>query len=229
MTKKTLIKFPKLLLVLSSFIIAHFNASAQTVSYTGGTLLETFDGMGTAGTTTPPGWFVASNAATVLNYTTAVTVNDGTAGPNVSVRGFNLGNNGDRAIGTGPTASDRYIEVRIKNASTSSSMTAINIHWDGEQWRTGSGITTTNRVVLQLSTDGVTYNTNLGSAFTFIQPTMGPASLALDGNIASNRVANLGGAVTLPSAVPPGGILYLRWFDFNEANTDPILALDNFS
>src|SRR3954470_10999629 len=227
-------KFSKLLFALSTLAAVQFSTFAQTVSYNGGTLLENFDVMGTAGTTTPNGWFVASNAATVLNYTTTVAVNDGSGAPNVGVRGFNLGTNGasvagDRALGTGPTASDRYIEVRIKNTSTTSSMTAINVHWDGEQWRTGSGITTTNRVVLQLSIDGVTYNTNLGPAFTFIQPTMGPASVALDGNIASNRVANIGGAFTLPSSVPPGGTLFLRWFDFNEGGTDPILAIDNFN
>src|SRR4051794_37964159 len=227
-------KSVKLLLAIAGLAAAHFSASAQTVPYSGGALLETFDGMTAAGTTTPSGWFVASNAAAVLNYTTTVAVNNGSAAPNAGVRGFNLGTNGvnadtDRALGTGPTGSDRYIEVRIKNTSTTSSMTAINVHWDGEQWRTGSGITTTNRVVLQLSTDGVNYNTNLGAAFTFIQPTMGPASVALDGNIASNRIANIGGAFTLPSSVPPGGTLFLRWFDFNEGGTDPILAIDNFN
>src|ERR1041385_8789677 len=105
-------KFAKLMFAYAGFAALQCSALAQTVPYNGGTYSESFDGMGIAGTTTPNGWFVASNAATVLNYTTTVAVNNGSAGPNAGVRGFNLGTNGvnpetDRALGTGPTGSDR--------------------------------------------------------------------------------------------------------------------------
>ena len=46
-------------------------ASAQTISFNGNPLAQNFDGMGAAGTNAPAGWFVGSNAATIV-YTTNV-------------------------------------------------------------------------------------------------------------------------------------------------------------
>ena len=92
-------------------------AHAQTISFTGTPLSQNFDGMGPTGTNTPAGWFVGSNAATVINYTTNVTVSAGAVASSPTIRGFNFGtsNAAERALGTAPTASDRFIEARIRN------------------------------------------------------------------------------------------------------------------
>src|SRR4051812_22638420 len=116
------------------------NVSAQVVSYTGGILVENFDSMGPTGVMTPNGWFVGSNATpSSVAYTTTVSINDGNIAPQASVRGWNLGPGGagDRALGTGPTITNRYTEVRIVNNSRAS-LTSINVLYDGEEWRTGS-------------------------------------------------------------------------------------------
>jgi Bacterial Ig domain len=224
----------KLLRLVSTLCAAlglQFAASAQTISFTGSPLSQTFDGMGTNGTTTPSGWFVASNAAAVINFTTNVTASAGATGPAGGVRGFNLGtsNTTDRALGTGPTGSNRYMEARIRNNSIFG-IDTITVNYDGEQWRNGNNslATNANRLVLQYSTDGVTY-VDMGAAFDFTQLQDAPINTRLDGNDPLNRTAGLGGIYTPASVVQPGSTIFLRWFDANELQTDPIIAIDNFS
>ena len=221
----------KLLRLVSTLCAAlglQFAASAQTISFTGSPLSQDFDGMSTNGAT-PSGWFVASNAASVINFTTNVTVSAGANAPAGGVRGFNLGtsNTTERALGTGPTGSNRYMEARIRNNSIFG-IDSITVGYEGEQWRNGSIATNTNVLVLQLSIDGTNY-LNMGAAFNFTQPTFTPVATALDGNLAANRLAGIGGSFNLAAPVVPGATLFLRWFDFNDPNTDPVLAIDNFS
>ena len=211
------------------------SARTQTIPYTGGTIVENFDSMGATGTNTPPGWF-AGWTGSVATFTTNVTVGDGNVAP-TSAGGWNYGttNATDRALGliaTGtstptPPGSNRLVEVRIKNL-TSNPITAINVRYDGEEWRTGSSASQVNSNILQFSADGVNF-VSLGAAFQFIQPVFTPVTTALDGNAAANRTTNIGGAYTLPSAIATGAVLYLRWFDLNDPSTDPGLAMDNFS
>ena len=224
-------KLLQLVSVLCAAVGLQFAASAQTISFTGSPLSQNFDGMGAAGTNAPAGWFVASNAATVINYTTNVTVSAGANAPAGGVRGFNLGtsNTTERALGTGPTGSNRYMEARIRNNSIFG-LDSITVGYDGEQWRNGNNslATNVNRLVLQFSADGVTY-VDMGAGFNFTQLQDAPINTALDGNAAANRTAGIGGLYAPASVVQPGATLFLRWFDNNELQTDPVLAIDNFS
>ena len=221
----------QLVSVLCAALALHTIASAQTVSFTGSPLSQNFDSMGAAGTNTPAGWFVASNAATVINYTTNVTVSAGAIAPAGAIRGFNLGtsNTTERALGTGPTGVNRYMEARIRNNSIFG-IDTITVSYDGEQWRNGNNslATNANRLVLQYSTDGTNY-VDMGGAFNFAQLQDAPINTALDGNAAANRTAGIGGLYTPAGVVQPGSTLFLRWFDNNELQTDPVLAIDNFS
>ena len=210
-------------------------ARAQTVSYTGGTLVENFDSMGASGTNTPPGWFVGWTGPGVA-FTTNVIPSTGSTAPNqVAAWNFGPAAAADRALGliaTGsgtptPPGTNRFLEVRLRN-NTTSAITAINVRYDGEEWRTGSSSTVVNSNLLQFSADGVNF-VSLGAAFQFTQPVFTPVSTALDGNAAANRTTNIGGAYTLPATVAADGVLYLRWFDLNDPSTDPGLAMDNFS
>jgi hypothetical protein len=119
------------------------------------------------------------------------------------------------------------MEARFRNNSIFGIET-VTVSYDGEQWRTGSVATNVTSLVLQASLDGTNY-TDMGAAFNFTQPIFTPVSTALDGNLAANRVAGIGGTYALASPVLPGATLYLRWFDFNDPNTDPVLGIDNFS
>jgi len=191
--------------------------------------------MGASGTNAPPGWFVGWTGPGVT-FATNVTVNNGSTAPN-QVGGWNFGvaASSDRALGvmatsTGtsvPPGPNRFVELRIKNLTTNS-ITAINVRYDGEEWRTGSSGTQVNTNLLQFSADGVNF-VGMGAAFQFVQLVFTPVNSALDGNAGANRTTNIGGAYTLPTSVATGGVLYLRWFDLNDPSTDPGLAMDNFS
>ncbi len=197
-------------------------------------LFENFDSMGATGTNTPPGWFVGWTGPGVT-FTTNVTVSNGSVAPN-QVAGWNFGTTAaaDRALGLAATGSgtptppgtNRFIEVRIRN--NTNAITAINVHYDGEEWRTGSSSSQVNVNVLQFSADGINFS-NLGAAFHFAQPVFAPISTALNGNASANRTANVGGIYALPTPVPSNSVIYLRWFDLNDPSTDPGLAMDNFS
>ncbi len=226
---------PSVALALLLLVFLPAAATPQTVSYTGVTLVENFDGMGATGTNTPPGWLVGWTGPGAT-FTTNLTVNSGSTAPN-QAGGWNFGSGAaaDRALGTAATASgtpappgtNRLVEVRIRNL-TASPINAIHVRYDGEEWRTGSSSTQISTNLLQFSADGVNF-VSMGTAFQFTHPVSTPLNTALDGNAAANRTTNIGGTYTLPSAIATGGVLHLRWFDLNDPSTDPELAMDNFS
>jgi len=227
----------KILPVFAMVVLAGIlgKANAQTVSYSGGNLIENFDEMGALGTNLPAGWFAGWTGPGVT-FTTNIVVNNGSVAPNES-GGWNFGASGagDRALGTmatstgspAPPGTNRFVEVRIRNGTTNS-IAVINVHYDGEEWRTGSSSGQINTNLLQFSADGINF-VNMGPAFQFVQPVLAPTGSALDGNAAANRSTNIGGIYILPAPVPPDGLIYLRWFDRNDPSTDPGLAMDNFS
>jgi len=195
-----------------------------TVAYNGGTLSENFDGLGAAGTKTPTGWFVG--AALPANVT-MVTVDDGSLAPSSSILGFNYGSTGsvDRALGTAPTGGDRNMVVRIRN-NTESNIVAFTLRYDGEVWRNyASAVGALSNYVS--FDEGATWTP---TGFHFFQP-FAPSSPQgpVDGNAAGNRTADIGGMVATPAPVPPGGVIYIRWHDFNDSGTDGGLAIDGFS
>jgi hypothetical protein len=196
----------------------------EFVVYTGVTLTETFDSMGT---NTPTGWYVG--AALPANGV-FVSVSDGADGASGSVLGWNYGlpADTDRSLGTAPTGSDRNMVVRIQNG-TGSDISAVEVRFDGEVWRNYTntvGGFLTNFVSTDRGTNWV------ATGFVFEQPAalrVEPQG-AVNGNDPANRQASIGGVIPLPSIVPPGGVIYIRWQDFNDGGvTDGGLAIDNFT
>jgi hypothetical protein len=195
--------------------------------FVGGTLTESFNSMA-AGTETPIGWYVSG--APPVNGS-VVTVGTGTGGASTAIFGWNYGtstSDTDRALGLAPTSTDRNIAVRIVNDS-GQTITACEIRYDGEVWRNYTnavGGWMTNLVSVD---QGATW---MHTGFDFEQPATVPRTQpqgAINGHLAANRVANIGGTFTLPTPVPPGGIIYIRWHDFNDASvTDGGLAINNF-
>jgi hypothetical protein len=196
------------------------------VSYTGGTIAEDFNSMGTAGTLTPIGWYVS--AAPPINSLT-VTPDDGSTAPSSAILGFNYGTiaDSDRALGTAPTGAERNMAVRIQN-NTSSNIVSFDIHFDGEVWRNY-----TNPVVTGVLSNLVSFDqgaTWIPTELTFTQPfpSAEPAS-AINGNDPANRTADIHGTITPPTPIAPGGVIHIRWWDANEGGTDGGLGIDNFS
>jgi hypothetical protein len=200
----------------------------QFADYTGGTFVEDFDVMGSTGMETPVGWYAGSNpAATTPAPGVAAIVGDGNAGPDGAIHAWNYGlpGDGNRALGTAPTAADRNTVLRLRNL-TSSNLVSFQIFYDGEVWRPNTNI-------IEALTNFVSFDRGsnwIATGFNFVSP-IGPMNptFGIDGHDPANRIAHLGGTVTPPTPVPPGGIIYVRWLNFNEANTDGAMAIDNFS
>lgn len=199
----------------------------EFVHFTGTLLTENFDSMNFNGTMTPIGWYVS--AAPPINGLIVVT-NAGDTRPQATAVALNLGLNGDgeRALGTQPTGTERNMAVRIKN-DTASAMTAINLLYDGEVWRkyTNNQVGLTNFISLDQGT------TWIATGFDFVQPNplddpVGSVPpTALNGNDPANRTQDIGGNFTLPTVVPPGGVIYIRWADVNDGGDDGTLGIDN--
>jgi hypothetical protein len=200
----------------------------EFMHYLGGTLGETFDVMGTDGMLTPVGWYVGW-APPIQTLT--VTVGDGSVGPAGTVAGWNYGltNDFNRSLGTAPTstgapAGDRNTAVRIENNS-GANIVSFEFRYDGEVWRNHTN-------VVEWLTNFVSYDrgaTWVATGFDFQSPVtpVEPAA-ALNGHDSANRVADIGGSLTPPAPIAPYGVIYVRWWNFNDSGTDGALAIDNF-
>jgi hypothetical protein len=214
----------------------------QSVSYTGGTWIETFDSMGTNGTVhgtnglIPPGWWVGwTDHSTPPNQfrTNLVALNDGTLAGLGGVAGFNCGSNtADRSLAVAATGigvplaglTNRFIEVAIRNDS-GDPLGSLTVTFDGEQWRSGSP-GSSDQLVLEYSLDGINY---FNSGVSFVAPVQNvPAGTPLDGHAAENRLAGITATVTLSNAVPAGGFTYFRWSQDSAGTAAPVLGIDNF-
>jgi hypothetical protein len=207
------------------------------------TIAETWtDNAATTSVNDPPqvvglvGWYAGNFG------TTAVTplIRAGT-GSSSSGSFYSYGSAGasDRALGTLPQDSvasgSMRLGVRFVNNS-GDAITGFSFSYDGEQWR-NAGVTNINNqyvVAYQVfaaggGSLGATYSPSIASA-TFDTPFDGSGtstSVALDGNLAANRVAGLTGSVTGLS-VANGDEIWLRWFDANSSSLDQGIAIDNF-
>ena len=142
---------------------------------------------------------------------------------------------GERALGgQGSSSFAGYIALNLSN-TTGLSLSKLTINFDGEQWRNG-GNTAAQTMNMQYgfgsTFTGVTAWTAGPSTFNWTSPTVsasGTTSVTLDGNASANRVANVGGTLTLASAWTSASNLWIRWIDNNDSGNDHGLAIDNLS
>ncbi len=213
----------------AAFVTISTSAYGQ-FSLTGATYTQNFDLLTATGTTTTviPGWFVGTGTSSISGTTLLAGTGSGTAGNNYNfgVAGINAVT--DRALGSLASAStQRNTEFRFTN-NTGQNISALNILFDGEQWRVGGSASVVNQMVLSFSLDGLTF-TPLGGGFNFSSPIISNASgTALDGNAAANRIADIGGLYTLGAELTVGQTAFLRWEDADNTSSDNAMAVDNF-
>lgn len=155
---------------------------------------------------------------------------------------YSFGTNGntDRAFG-GTASGGAYFGSPGQNTlaghwavaftnNTGAALDSFTVSFDGEQWRNG-GNTTAQSVIFEYGTgstfSGVSTWTAGGAGFNFTSLVNTATVAALNGNLAANRTAGLGGTVSL--SVANGSKLWLRWREFNDSGNDHGMGIDNFS
>ena len=113
--------------------------------------------------------------------------------------------------------------------NTGSNLSSFTAQYDGEQWRDGGNSTAASQKMTVEYGYGSTFagvtTWTATSLFDFVSPTFTTTSGGLNGNLAANRVANIGGTVSTTWA--NGQTLWVRWADVNDNGSDHALAIDN--
>jgi hypothetical protein len=206
---------------------------AQAFTFATGQLTynESFDAMGSAGTTFLPGWTAVRWSGTgVVGAVLPLVVTDG-SGNSGAV--YNVGTTGaeERAMGTLGSGSTvpRFGASFLNN--TGSSIVKIDLSGTMEQWRSGSTNTVTEIVAFEYSLDATDLMTGTWIPVTSLDlveiNTATTVAAALDGNLPENQAA-------ISASIPgltwfAGSNLWIRWSDVNDLGSDGVYAIDNLT
>lgn len=213
-------------------------------------ITETFDTMGTAGTTPPNGWSmkyygtanVGTNStwtdsipipgtgtisvASQVATTAALTVNNAPTATNINSYNAQGASTSDRVIATSPTTGAGVsIQVQLRNSS-GNAVNAINIGYDIRRYL---AVATANELPgywLFYSLDNGTTWVNASA----LNPTVaGPTGVIVPNTVGVTTVPS--STVNLATTWANGADLLLRWVDDNAVATSPdqIVGLDNVS
>lgn len=221
----------------------------MSISYSGGTYFQNFDGLassgvevidgrgphgleGVLGNTGVDGWTISNFGGSSTN--TEFRAQDGSQAGNAGRGVVSFGETGSSERALGVLATSNQISrfgVTFTNDSDST-LTELTVAYTGEQWRRGN-VLTPNRLMFAYALG--TGNINEDSAFidvpalTFVSPNTqaAPTEVALDGNDPLNQTSfnqTIGGL-----SWGPGQALTLRWTGEDISGQDDGLAIDNFS
>jgi hypothetical protein len=148
---------------------------------------------------------------------------------------FGSSSSTDRALGSVASGGTNTIYYGASFVNdTASTLSSLDISYNGEQWRNGGSTSTTPSVPQKLDFAYQVGATSLTSgtwtefdALDFTSPIATATAGALDGNAAANRTAL---SATLSGLnLAPGQQVWLRWQDVNDAGNDHGLAIDDLS
>lgn len=223
--------------------LAGSSFAPAAVMLTGSPYTQDFDSLDNANTgvawtndSTLPGWSLFRQPAP---GTAVPTYNAGTGSSNTGAfYSFGASASTDRALGSvgsggsyfGSPASGTvagWFALALTN-DTGLEIDSFTLLFDGEQWRNG-GNASAQTMVLEYgfgpSFDTVASWTAPGAAWDFTTPVVGTTSAAVDGNLAGNRTAGLGGTIATNWA--DGDTLWFRWTEFNDVGNDHGMGVDN--
>lgn len=218
-------------------------ASATQIYYTGGTYLQDFNSLPSTGSYT----FSATGAAVVpvaagpinaanaggwafSNYGSVSSAAKFAVGNGSSTGGavYSFGATGstDRALGSlsSGSAISRFGATFVNN--TGQTINQLTINYTGEQWRRGSAAA--NKLTFEYGVGAADINTGTFTAVTalnFTAPMTTSGNVALDGNLAANRVPISSTLAGVNWA--PGATLVIRWNDSDDSGSDDGLAVDD--
>ena len=150
---------------------------------------------------------------------------------------YGTGTATDRAlgsVGSGNAAiGNLFWGVRLQN-NTGATITVLDVSYTGEQWRNSAAAAQTVAFSYLVGSPTVTGSLaefqSAGVAvpsLDFTTPITGGAAVALDGNLAANRVTLTFSITGL--SIPNGTEVMLRWSDPDHTGADHGLSIDDFS
>ncbi|CAF0728556.1 unnamed protein product [Rotaria sordida] len=222
------------------------NSSINTTTYTQNfnTLVSSSSSAWTNNSTIA-GWYSINDPAAVITTITA-----GSGGTSAGDRySFGTGASTDRALGsTGSGGTDNFAHGFRYQNTTGSTITSITITYTLEQWRCGANPALAQNVIFSYKTSpstinnllavgnaadaqSQTYQTGTGwtgvTALTTTSPQNsigGGSGLALDGNLAANRVTV---TATISVSLPVNNYIMFKWEDPDHSGNDHGLGIDD--
>ena len=191
---------------------------------------ENFDGMGAAGTTYPNNWTGIRAAGTgTANALLTLVVTNGTT---TSGGTFNVGTTTevDRALGTLASGSTIPAIGTSFTNSTGALISKISLAGVMEQWKSGSDSSITENLIFSYSLDATSLNGGTWIAVPGFNLVEKLTATTTAGNVVGNDAANktsISSDISL--AWSTGSTLWIKWTDANDAGSDGIYAIDDFS
>jgi hypothetical protein len=188
---------------------------------------EDFSGMGIDQTAFIPGWTainVADGATLTMGFT------DGSA---IAGNVYNVGAAGseERAFGTMADGTKTPALGAVFQNNTGGTVSKISIQAKMEQWKVSGNAAVNETVAFSYSLDASSLSTGTWTTVTALdlkeKLTTTTTSTAVNGNLASNYT-NLANIITGLNWAN-GTNLWIKWADANDAGSNGLYAIDNFS
>jgi len=218
----------KIYLLLFTLTFSAISFGQITISALNSPYTQNFDVMGAAGTTFPTDW-TGIRAAGTGTTAFVLAVTDGAAN---SGGAYNVGTTAatERALGSISSASTiPAIGASFKN-TTGALISKISLVGVMEQWRSGSDPAVTENLVFSYSLDATSLNTGVWTTVPSLnlveKLTSTTIAAAVDGNLAANKTS-ISSDISLAWA--NNSNLWIKWTDANDAGSDGLYAIDDFS
>src|SRR5688572_8500235 len=189
--------------------------------------VESFDTLATSGTANAlalTGWqLTESGGGARDNELYAADTGSGNTGDTIS---FGSSGNAERALGTLRSGSLIPIFGACYTNNTGAPITALDIAYNGEHWRTGT-ISRSDRLDFQYSLDAISLVSGTWTDADALDFASTPRAVtgAVDGNAAGNRTALAANIGQL--SIPAGATVWIRWTDLDASGADDGLAVDD--
>jgi hypothetical protein len=216
-----------------SWGVTTFTVSAVALTAVNTTYSQNFNTLASSGTSTlaSPGWSFAETGAGANDTYLA---DDGAASLG-DTRSLGATGSGERSLGgLRDAATAPLVGVALTN-STGQILGAFDVTYTGEQWRLGE-TARADRLDFQYSLDATSLDTGTWTdldALDFTSPDTTSAAGPTDGNAAGHRTtltATLDLALDpVPTNLPTGARIWIRWLDLDAAGPDDAFAIDDFA
>ena len=220
----------KIYLLLFTLTFSAISFGQITISALNSPYTQNFDVMGATGTTYPTDWTgIRAGGTGTANQILTLTANNGST---TSGGAYNVGTTAatERALGSLASGSTfPSIGASFKN-TTGALISKISIAGVMEQWKSGSSATSLENLVFSYSTNASSLSdgtwTTVASLNLIEKLTATTTAAAVDGNLVENKTS-ISGDISLAWA--NNSNLWIKWTDTDDAGSDGLYAIDDFS